>query len=81
MTIHLADSLPKDVLRRLDLELKRLPSGKREIERRKRNGATFERCEERLLPLGMLVKDDQIREPGHGPSVWHDPIPRTRNHG
>jgi REP element-mobilizing transposase RayT len=33
---HLADSLPKSVLERLDIELKSLPMKNREIERRKR---------------------------------------------
>ena len=36
VTFHLADSLPKTVVERLDLELKMLPIKKRSIERRKR---------------------------------------------
>ncbi len=36
VTFHLADSLPQAVLLRLDGELKTLPAGKREAERRKR---------------------------------------------
>ncbi|MHB8381756.1 MAG: REP-associated tyrosine transposase [Candidatus Binataceae bacterium] len=36
VTFHLADSLPQTVLLRLDAELKTLPAGKREAERRKR---------------------------------------------
>jgi putative transposase len=36
VTFHLADSLPQAVMLRLDAELKTLPAGKREAERRKR---------------------------------------------
>lgn len=36
VTFHLADSLPKSVLQRLDSELKTAPSTKRDAERRKR---------------------------------------------
>ncbi len=36
MTFHLADSLPQTVLLRLESELKTLPAGKRDAERRKR---------------------------------------------
>ena len=36
VTFHLADSLPKSVLARLESELKELPAEKRDVERRKR---------------------------------------------
>ena len=36
VTFHLADSLPQTVLLRLESELKFLPTGKRDVERRKR---------------------------------------------
>lgn len=36
VTFHLADSLPQTVLLRLEAELKTLPDGKRDVERRKR---------------------------------------------
>lgn len=36
VTFHLADSLPQEVLQRLDVELKLLPPEKRDAERRKR---------------------------------------------
>jgi putative transposase len=36
VTFHLADSLPQTALRRLEAELKSLPAGKRDVERRKR---------------------------------------------
>ena len=36
VTFHLADSSPKSVLQKLDIELNRLPPKKRNIERRKR---------------------------------------------
>ncbi len=36
VTFHLADSLPQSVLLRLEAELKALPAGKRDVERRKR---------------------------------------------
>lgn len=36
VTYHLADSLPKEVVERLDEELKRLPVEKQDVERRKR---------------------------------------------
>src|SRR5215469_1729538 len=36
VTFHLADSVPKAVLRKVDSDLKSLPPSKRDIERRKR---------------------------------------------
>jgi len=36
VTFHLADSLPQSVLLRMDVELKFIPAGKRDAERRKR---------------------------------------------
>ena len=36
VTFHLADSLPQPVLQRLNAQLKSLPTGKRDVERRKR---------------------------------------------
>src|SRR5207302_7550116 len=36
VTFHLADSLPKDLLDRMEAELRALPEKRREVERRKR---------------------------------------------
>src|SRR5215204_5212236 len=36
VTYHLADSLPKDVVKRLEVELNRLPAEKQDAERRRR---------------------------------------------
>ena len=35
MTFHLADSLPKEVVNRMEAELKLLPENRRDVERRK----------------------------------------------
>ncbi|MNC85847.1 hypothetical protein D3C83_14630 [compost metagenome] len=39
----------------------------REIERREGDAATLERGKQRLLPLGMLVQDDEIGLRRHAP--------------
>ena len=54
VTFHLADSVPRSALERLESELKELPAGKRDVERRKRVEAWID------AGLGSCA----LREPG-----------------
>jgi hypothetical protein len=69
VTFHLADSLPKTVLLRLEAELKTFPAEKRDVERRKRIDAWIDAghgsCILRKLLSGLAEKGfgaDQMRE-------------------
>lgn len=64
MTFHLADSLPKEALLRLEAELKTLPAEKRDAERRKRVSAWMDAghgsCMLRSPDIADMVQDSLL---------------------
>jgi|GEM_PF-1343548 len=61
VTFHLADSLPREVVERLDMELKHLPLTKQDVERRKRVSAWLDAghgcCVLREPEIASMVQD------------------------
>jgi putative transposase len=64
VTFHLADSLPQTVLQKLDAELKTLPVGKQDAERRKRIDAWIDAghgsCPLRNPAIANMVQDSLL---------------------
>jgi len=69
VTFHLADSVPKTVLRQLSSELRTLPTSKRDIELRKRLEAWMDAghgsCVLRNSAIAQMVQDSLLRFDGN----------------